>query len=300
MTEEAVEALSDGIRLAGTLARPDGRPRAVAVVVPGSGPTDRDGNNPLGVAARPYRLLAEGLSAAGIATLRSDKRGLFGSAAEGLDADDVRVKDYVRDTLAWVAVARQRTGADCAWLMGHSEGGVFALLAARAEPDAVCGVILLAAPGRRLGEVLREQLRANPANAAILPDALAAIDRLEAGNPVDTAGFHPSLAALFRPGVQAYLIDLMRRDPAAEAAALLQPLLIVEGGADIQVGAVDAEALASAKPDATRLTLPGMNHVLKTVPPGDMAANLAAYGDPALPLDPGLVPGIVSFIAAQR
>ncbi len=66
------------------------------------------------------------------------------------------------------------------------------------------------------------------------------------------------------------------------------------------MGAVDAYALACAKPDATRLTLPGMNHVLKTVPPGDMAANLAAYGDPALPLDPGLVPGIVSFIAAQR
>lgn len=84
-----------------------------------------------------------------------------------------------------------------------------------------------------------------------------------------------------------------------QGQGIRRPLLIVEGGADIQVGAADADALSNANPTAARLTLPGMNHVLKSVPPGDMTANLAAYGDPALPLDPGLVPGISSFIAGR-
>ena len=66
--------------LAGTLLDPDGKAPLV-LLIPGSGPTDRDGNNPLGVAGGPYRQLAEALAANGIGTLRIDKRGLFGSKA---------------------------------------------------------------------------------------------------------------------------------------------------------------------------------------------------------------------------
>ena len=64
--------------LHGTLLTPDSA-SAVAVILPGSGPTDRDGNSPLGVSASTYRLLAEGLAAQGIATVRIDKRGIAAS-----------------------------------------------------------------------------------------------------------------------------------------------------------------------------------------------------------------------------
>lgn len=100
--------------LAGTLERPSGRVKATMLILPGSGPTDREGNNPLGVAASPYRMLADELSVRSIATIRIDKRGLFGSKAAG-DPNAVTIGTYVHDTAAWVAAAgaqRERTAFD--------------------------------------------------------------------------------------------------------------------------------------------------------------------------------------------
>ena len=51
------------------------------LILPGSGPTDRDGNNPMGITAAPYRMLAEALATKGVSSVRIDKRGLFGSKA---------------------------------------------------------------------------------------------------------------------------------------------------------------------------------------------------------------------------
>ena len=82
----------------------------VLQVIPGSGPTDRDGNSPLGITAAPYRLLAESLAEKGISTVRIDKRGLFGSKGAVADANKVTIADYATDTYNWVAAIRQRTG----------------------------------------------------------------------------------------------------------------------------------------------------------------------------------------------
>jgi pimeloyl-ACP methyl ester carboxylesterase len=201
--------------LQGTLAAPDGGLKApVAIIIPGSGPTDRDGNNPLGVTAGSYRLLAEALAAKGVSTIRIDKRGMFGSIAAAADADNVRMTDYAADVRAWGQEAQKRTSARCAWLMGHSEGSLIALITAQ-QPEGICGLILVAGAGRKMGDILREQLKANPANAPILPQALAAITELEAGRRVDVSGMHPALMALFRPSVQGFVIDQMSYDPAA-------------------------------------------------------------------------------------
>jgi hypothetical protein len=56
-----------------------GKGAPVVLIIPGSGPTDRDGNNPLGITAAPYRLLAEALAAKRVSSVRIDKRGMFGS-----------------------------------------------------------------------------------------------------------------------------------------------------------------------------------------------------------------------------
>ena len=83
--------------LAGTLVAPaEGQP--LVLIIPGSGPTDRDGNSPLGVTAAPYRLLADALAERGIGTLRIDKRGMFASKAAVADANAVTIADYVTDT----------------------------------------------------------------------------------------------------------------------------------------------------------------------------------------------------------
>ncbi len=296
--QEALTAPGPEGALAGTLVPPaEGQP--LVLILPGSGPTDRDGNNPLGVTAAPYRLLAEALAERGIGTLRIDKRGMFGSKQAVADANRVTIADYVADTAAWVGAARAATERDCIWLLGHSEGGLVALAAA-AEIDHLCGVVLVAAPGRPLGTLLREQLAANPANAPLFDQANAAIDALEAGEHVDVSAFHPALMGLFAPQVQGFLIDAMARDPAALAARVRLPLLIVQGGADRQVPAADGEALREAQPEAEFTLLPRMNHVLKEVEPGDPAANRASYGDPSLPVAPDLVEAIAGFVTAQR
>lgn len=281
--------------LHGTLVAPAaGRP--LVLILPGSGPTDRDGNSPFGVRAAPYRLLAEALAARGIGSARIDKRGLGGSAGAVADANAVTIADYAADTRRWIATLRQRTGRACVWLAGHSEGGLIALVAAQ-EPDGICGVILIAAPGRQTSAILRDQLRANPANAPLLDQALGAIDRLEAGARVDSSGFHPALQALFAPQVQGFLIDMMRHDPAALAGQLSVPLLIVQGEADLQIGIGDARALHDAQPRAAIALLPGVNHVLKTAPADNPTTNLATYGDATLPIAPGVVDAVAEFIA---
>jgi len=282
--------------LQGTLASPDDRPNApVAIIIPGSGPTDRDGNNPLGVTAGMYRLLAEALAAKGVSTIRIDKRGMFGSSAAAADADNVRMADYAADVRAWRLEAQKRTSARCAWLVGHSEGSLVALITAQ-QPEGICGLILVAGAGRKIGDILREQLKANPANAPILPQALAAISELEAGRRVDVSSMHPALMALFRPSVQGFLIDQMSYDPAALLARYAAPVLVLQGTTDLQVSMQDAQRLAGARPGVTMVTLEGVNHILK-IAPADPAANFATYGNSALPIAPSLVEAILSFLA---
>lgn len=280
--------------LAGTLLEA-GKGAPVVLIIPGSGPTDRDGNNPLGVTAAPYRLLAEDLGKRGISSVRIDKRGMFGSKAAIPDANKVTIADYAADTHAWIASARAATGAPCVWVLGHSEGALVALTAGQ-RPEEICGVLIVAGTGRKLGTVMRDQLRANPANAPILQPALAALDSLEAGNSVDSAALPAPLQPLFNAAVQPFLIDLLAKDPAKLAASIKVPILIVQGDKDIQVSLEDAMALASAQPKAQLAVLPGVNHVLKTVAGEDRGANLAAYADPSLPVAESVVEAVASFV----
>lgn len=288
-----IEAPGPSGPLKGTMLAPAaGGP--VILIIPGSGPTDRDGNNPMGVKASTYRLLSEGLAAKGIATVRIDKRGMFASAAAVPDANAVTIPDYVADVRSWTKAIREKAPAPCVWLLGHSEGGLVAL-AARAGED-VCGLILISSPGRPLAEALREQLRSNPANAPILDQAMPAIAQLEAGERVDTAAMHPALLPLFAPQVQGFLISLFSYDPAKLLAGYDRPVLILHGQRDMQISEEDARRLKAASPHAELLLLPDVNHVLKTVASDDRATNAATYADPALPLAESVVDAIAGFV----
>lgn len=295
--QRTIEARGPAGRLAGTLAGPGRAP--VALIIPGSGPTDRDGNNPAGIRAAPYRLLAEALAAQDITTVRIDKRGMFGSAGPGIDPNAVTLDAYVDDMRAWVAAVRSHTDAPCVWLIGHSEGGLVAIAAARAINDA-CGLVLVATPGRPMGEVLRSQLRANPANAPVLAQAESAIDALTAGRRVDASAMHPALAPLFAPQVQGFLVSMFAFDPAKALAGYERPVLIVQGTRDLQVSEEDAGLLKRADDDAQLVLLPNANHVLKVVDGPDARANVASYADPSLPLAPGVGAAIGRFLLAKR
>lgn len=285
--------------LKGTLTSAGSANAPVVLIIPGSGPTDRDGNSPLGVKAASYRLLAEELAAKGVSTVRIDKRGMFASAGAVPDANAVTIEDYARDTRAWVAATRQRTGAGCVWLLGHSEGGLVALLTAQRD-EGICGLVLVATAGRPLGDMLKEQLRANPANAPLLEQATTAVDALAAGKRVDVTSLPPPLAPLFQSAVQDFLISAFALNPAQLANDLRKPVLIVQGTRDIQVGVSDAHALKVAAPSSTLALLPDTNHVLKRVTSDDRGANVATYADPNLPLASGVAHAIATFVTSPR
>jgi pimeloyl-ACP methyl ester carboxylesterase len=287
---------SEPAPLHGTLLTPQGPTRAVAVILPGSGPTDRDGNSPGGLVASTYRLLAEGLAEQGVATVRIDKRGVAGSATAAVAEQDLTFQTYVDDARAWAAEAARVTGRPCVWLIGHSEGSQVALAAAQDGTDSVCGLVLLAGAGRPAGVILREQFRAGLPEALLAP-AFAALDELEAGRTVTDAP--PELAALFRPSVQPYLISWIGLDPVDLIAGYAGPVLIGHGSTDIQVGMADAQALSEAQPAARLAVWDGVNHVLKLAPL-DRAANIAVYGDPDLALAPGVVDDVAGFILEDR
>ena len=280
--------LSQPAPLHGTVLTP-AETRAAAVLIPGSGPTDRDGNQLPAVQAATLRLLAEALAEEGIATVRIDKRGIGASGAAALSEDALRFDHMAEDARAWAADLATRTGQNCVWLIGHSEGGLVAQVAAADDPN-VCGLVLLASAGRPAADVLREQLAALP--QPLNDQAMHALSELEAGRTVEAI---PGLEALFRPSVQPYLISWFRQDPRELAAAWDRPMLIVHAGRDIQVGEADADALSTAQPNARRLDLEGVNHVLKAAPE-DRAGNIAVYADPDAPLAEGLADAVAAFI----
>lgn len=293
-SETILDAAGPKGPLKGTLLTPDSKPTAVVLIIPGSGPTDRDGNNPLGVNASPYRLLAEGLAAKGFATLRIDKRGMFASAMAIEDANAVTITDYVDDIRAWVKVLKTHIHTPCIWILGHSEGGVVAL--ASAQEEDVCGVVLIATPGRPMGEVLRGQLRANPENEMLLKQAMPIIDALEHRRRVDITNMHPALQKLFNPAVQGFLINAFSYHPGHLISNISKPVLVLQGKRDLQVEETDARLLKAANPQASLVMLPNMNHVMKEVASDDRNANIASYAEPALPLAPGLIDSIEHFL----
>ena len=270
-------------------------PAPAVLLIPGSGPVDRNGNAPPDMNASTLRLVAEGLAARGISSVRIDKRGMYESALSAGNGDDVTIADYVADAHAWVDVLKQEPGVSCVWVLGHSEGGLVALAAAQGRND-ICGLVLVSTPGRKISDILREQLTANPANQPLLPQALDAITKLDAGKYVDDTRLHPALLPLFRASVQDYLMDLMKVDPARLIAGYTKPVLIVQGDKDIQTQVQDAVLLAQANRRAQRVVIPNMNHVLKQVESIDLAENLKTYSDPGLPLAEGIIDSIADFI----
>lgn len=265
-------------------------PVPVVLIISGSGPTDRDGNNPEGGRNDSLKRLAWVLARHNIASVRYDKRGVAASLAATPDERNLSVEAYVADAVAWShkLAADPRLGPLI--LLGHSEG---ALIASLAAPQAnAAAVISLSGSARPIDQVLRQQL-SNRLPPPLMLRSNELLDSLKAGR-LDS-NVPAQLQVIFRPSVQPYLISLFRQDPARAFAALKMPALIIQGSNDIQVGADDARQLKAAKPDAELALIEGMNHVMRIVP-NDVKRQLASYKDPNLPLAAELGTRILRFI----
>ena len=246
-------------QLAGTLLLPDSRgPWPAALLIAGSGPTDRDGNNPLlGTRIDNLKRLAHALAARGIASLRYDKRGVGASVYPGLSEDALRFEHLVEDAVALTGLLAQDDRISRIALVGHSEGALIAALAAQdAQAQAV---VSIAGAGSRASTLMRRQM-ADHLPQDIAQPAFAALDALEAQQLLQEVP--DELFLLFRPTVQPYLISWFRHDPPAVLADLQLPVMVVHGSADVQVGVEHAQWLQAGKPDARLEIVAGMDHLM--------------------------------------
>lgn len=269
-------------------------PVPVVLIISGSGPTDRDGNNVDGGRNDSLKRLAWVLAKHNIASVRYDKRGVAASLAATPDERNLTVEAYVADAEAWGKKLKTDPRFGKLIVLGHSEGALIASLAAPGiDADAVISV---SGSARPVDQVIREQL-GNRLPPPLMLRSNELLDSLKAGKPDDNVP--PPLQAIFRPSVQPYLISLFRQDPAAAFAKLKMPALIIQGSNDIQVGVNDARLLKAAKPDAELALIEGMNHVMRIVP-NDVKRQLASYKDPQLPLAAELGTRILGFIDGLR
>ncbi|OZY58115.1 alpha/beta hydrolase [Pseudomonas lundensis] len=267
------------------------KPVPVVLIIAGSGPTDRNGNNTQGGRNDSLKKLAWHLAQNNIASVRFDKRGIAESRPAAPDERTLNLDQYVTDAVAWGNKLKADPRFADVFILGHSEGALIASLAAPGMDAA--GVISIAGTARPVGQVLREQLQRNNMPPALLQRSFELIHALESGRTDDNVP--EALHVIFRPSVQPYLISLLRYDPAKAFAALKMPALIIQGTHDIQVDVNDARLLKAAKPDADLALIDGMNHVMRIVPM-DIKRQVQSYNDPNQRLSSELGDKIVRFV----
>jgi hypothetical protein len=258
-------------------------------LIAGSGSTDHDGNGPQ---AKPATLkkLAEQLAERKIATLRYDKRGAGGWKPEFGKPEDFRFKDYVDDAVSLVNYLRGSGKFGRVVVIGHSEGGLVAILAARQVQ--IDRLVLLVTAARRQGDLLKAQLERRQIPPEVLGPILKAIDSIMDGQIVDPPPRGLSVAPSMQPG----LASAFTIDPIDPLKSIEKPTLIVGGGRDLQVARLDFAALSAASPLAKTLWVPEMNHILVDVT--DDSDNLAAYNQTDRALDATMLDAVATFVQA--
>lgn len=278
----------------GTLLMPDQGTKSdrVVLLICGSGPTDRDGNNPQ-LKGNSIKYLAEALCAAGIPSVRYDKRGIAASQKAGASEADLRFTTYVDDAEGWIDLLSKDYKKII--VAGHSEGATIGTLATIARPK-VSALVLIAGPARPADEILKNQMADQP---QMVKDMIfPMIDTLKKGETIDNVS--PMLYSLFRPSVQPYMISWFAVNPAQSLSQVKVPTLIIQGDKDIQVAVEEAELLHQAQPKAQKEIIPTMNHVFKPCETTDKMAQMAVYGNSSIKNCPVFDEAVTRFVQSVK
>ena len=259
----------------------------LVILIAGSGPTNRDGNQ-IGLTNNSLKLLAEALASNGIAVYSYDKR-IFAQMASGkLDESSLTFDDFIEDAIDVIDYFKNQKKYHSITIAGHSEGALIGLVAANGNANAY---ISIAGAGRPIDEVLLEQIGKQ---APFLKEEVEKnLATLKIGNTFELK--NQMLASLFRASVQPYMISWIKYHPQNELKKIKIPTLLINGDKDIQVSVQDAQLLQQAKPDAQLRIIPNMNHVFKEIK-GDDVENKASYTNPELPICNELTSIITTFI----
>ena len=286
--------------LRGALTLPAGSgPFPAVVLVGGSGPNDLD--EAVG-AARPFRDIADGLAAAGIASLRYDKRqtdfGLKMSANAQLTVDEEETDDAL--TAAHLLAKQAQVDPHRVFALGHSEGGMLAPRIGRRDPR-LAGIIMMAAPARKLLAVMQQQVHEQGERAGLPETNIEAQEKALADEQslLDKADPKHPPAGAFGGAPQTWWFSLHEYDQVATAKALSMPILILQGGGDFQVSpTLDFDAWKRALAGRSNVTFhlyPGLGHLFT---PAGKTMTTADYAKPAN-VAPEVIADIANWIKVQ-
>ena len=291
-TEKTVVLKTATGDLEGSLMQPElNTTNTVALIIAGSGPTDRDGNNPA-MKNNSLLMIAAELSKNGIASLRYDKRGIAKSQKAGLKESDLRFENYVNDAKEWIIYLKKALKFKNIIVIGHSEGSLIGMIAS--QNINVTKFVSLAGAGQPADKLIREQLKSQPPAITIQSNSI--MDQLLKGKTVENVP--QQLNSLFRLSVQPYIISWFKYDPQKEIAKLKIPVMIIQGTTDIQIGLDDAKRLAKALAGSKLVVIEGMNHIMKPAP-ADRQMNILTYTQPDLALKKELIFNLIPFVTGK-
>lgn len=284
-----VQTKNDSINLYGTLTLPKATNKVpLAIIIAGSGPTDRDCNNPMGKSDA-YKMIAEGLMANGIATLRYDKRMVGKSIDIIMPEEQMNFDLGVEDAISWINKYQDDARFSDISILGHSEGSLVGILAAQKTP--IAKFVSLAGPARAADEILLSQIGKQIPFA--VPNVKKIFDKIKGGEIVKDVD--PTLLSILRPSVQPYMASWFQYTPTEEIKKLTIPVLVMTGTTDVQVDIQEAVLLNEAYPGSILHIIEGSNHIFKDAPE-DMTENIGTYSDPSLPLSEGILDILIEFI----
>jgi pimeloyl-ACP methyl ester carboxylesterase len=259
----------------------------LVILIAGSGPTDRDGNQK-GLINNSSKYLSEELVKNDIAVFSYDKRIIAQMLSGTVNEATLSFDDFVNDAKDVFTYFKNQKKYNKIIIAGHSEGSLIGMLAANNNADAF---ISLAGAGRTIDVVLAEQIEKQ---APFLKEEVQKdLEILKSGKTFELK--NQMLASLFRASVQPYMISWIKYNPQDEIKKLKIPTLLINGTKDLQVNVADAELLKKVKPDAELVIIDNMNHIFKEIM-GDDTENMKSYTNPDLPVSTKLTNTITAFI----
>lgn len=270
----------------GSLIVPNSGSNQLAIIIGGSGPTDRDGNQNF-MKTNNLKKLAQQLAQNGIATFRYDKRIVKQIKTNTVDPN-IKFDDFVSDAMAVVKYFKTQKIFEQVYIIGHSQGSLIGMLAAQQDVD---GFISLAGAGQSIDAVIIEQVEKTA--SMFTEDTKRAFGVLRSGQK--TTDYPPALASIFDSSVQEFMMSWMKYDPAVAIKRLDIPILLINGTKDLQVSIAEAELLHDASEKSELKLIDNMNHVLFVIS-GDDQENAKSYNDHNGKISETLIKDIVGFI----
>ena len=285
-TETEVNIPSEKITVNGALIEPEnGEKVPLVIIIPGSGPSDRNGNVGM-VKNNSLKLLAEGLKDHNIATYRYDKSALEWMKIKDFKEENGSFDDFIADAKSVVNYFKNTDKYSKIIIAGYSQGSLVGMITAAENVD---GFISIAGAGRTIDRIIIEQISKQA--PSLIEETTTAFEILKSGEKTET--LNPTLMSLLRPSVQPFMMSWMKYNPQEELKKLTIPILIINGTKDIQVPVFDAELLNASNSTSEIKIINNMNHIFKEIT--DNSQNITSYTNPDLPIMKELVTSIEEF-----